>query len=141
MKPPLNSMQILKGCQSVKMPNKKINENIAYGYCWVRNEYLVLCCNVNRVLFLWFYSFEVFHNKGVYVFRGREIVKDRRERCAFLKEIYFDYLSQAKAKVIWFIVKVKSKPNWFIFRFCHSPLHFVICRSLCVITPTAYAKQ
>ena len=44
------------------------------------------------------------------------------------KIIYFHYLSQAK--VIWFKVKAKSKPNWFIFRFCYSPLYFVICCSL-----------
>ena len=61
----------------------------------------------------------------------------RRETCYVIK-IYFHYLSQAKVKVIWFIVKAKSKPNWFIFRFCYSALNFVICGGLCVITPTAY---
>ena len=112
------------------------------GVCWARNEYLILCSNVNRVLFLCFYCFYFMRfciTRGNLRFWGRNSERCKRKTC-YLEKIYLHYLSQAKAEVIWFIVKAKSKQNWFIFRFCYSPLNFVIGCSLCVITPTAYAK-
>ena len=59
--------------------DNKTKHNLKWLYipCWVRNEYLNLCCNVNRVLFLWFYSFEVLKNEGDLRFL---IVKDKRKR-------------------------------------------------------------
>ena len=40
--------------------------------CWVRNECLTLCCNVDGVLFLCFDSFEVLNKEGWFAFLKRE---------------------------------------------------------------------
>ena len=87
---------------------------------------------METVLFL-FLFFEVLRNEEWFAFfLFGERVKDVGERKdVLLGENLPLFLSQAKAKVIWFIVKVKSQQNWFIFRHCYSPLNFVICGCLC----------